>query len=160
MVIQALRHRYRPVVSQGYVLPRWAFFEEVKLSVGWAGHGRIPRNGDQRIDAWVMDTWPSGNFLKTAFEVKTSRADYHRELAKPLKRLAAMEVSNEFYFVVPADLVQPDEVPRDCGLMWVGPRGKIQERKVAPRRSCGPLPEGFLAMILRKAAGEKRVRGA
>lgn len=160
VVIEALRHRYGPVVSQGYVVPRWAFFTELKLSVGWAGMGRTPRNGDQRIDAWAMDTWPSGKFHKLAFEVKVTRSDFRREIFKPAKRLAAMDVSNQFYFVVPEDLVKPGEVPEDCGLLWVDPRGKIQEQKAAPRRSCGPLPEGFVAMVLRRAAGEKSVRGA
>lgn len=136
-------------------MSRYAFFTEVKLSVGWAGHGPAPRNGDQRIDAWVMDTWPGSNLRKTAFEVKVSRSDFKRELAQPDKRLAAMGVSNEFYFVVPATLVEPSEVPEGCGLLWVDVSGRLHEQKAAPRRSCGPLPEGFVAMLLRKAVHGK-----
>lgn len=158
IVIEALRNHYRPVISQGYLSSRWAFFSELKLSVGWAGIAGAPHNGDQRIDAWAMDTWPSGRFRKLAFEVKTSRADFRREVLQPAKRLAAMEVSNQFYFVVPAELVTPEEIPEDCGLMWVGPKGGIHQQKVAPRRPCAPLPEGFVAMVLRRGAGEKIVR--
>ena len=154
-IIEALRNRYGPVQSQGRTVPRWAFFEEVKLSVGWAGAQGMARNGDHRVDAWAMDTWASSKFNKVAFEVKVSRSDFKRELAQPKKRLGAMAVSNQFYFVVPAALVEPSEVPEDCGLLWVDVNGKVHEQKKAPLRSSNPLPAGFMAMILRRAAGEK-----
>ena len=49
---------------------------------------------------------------RICYEVKTSRADYLDELKHPLKRRIGMRYSNEFYFVTPADLVKPAEIPR------------------------------------------------
>lgn len=51
-------------------------------------------------------------------EIKVRRADLQSDLRKPLKRAAYQALSSEFYYVMPAGLAQPDEVPADCGLIW------------------------------------------
>jgi hypothetical protein len=98
-----------------------------------------------------MDTWASSGFNKVAFEVKVSRYDFTKEMDNPNKREAAMSVSNQFYFVTPAALVQANEIPEDCGLMWVDVTGRVLQRKVAVRRPCNALPTSFIAMLLRRA---------
>jgi hypothetical protein len=56
---------------------------------------------------------------RVCYEVKTSRADFLFELKRPLKRRIGMRYSNEFYFVTPAELVTPSEIPPECRLLVV-----------------------------------------
>jgi hypothetical protein len=68
--------------------------------------------------------------------VKVSRADFLGELRQPIKRRMGMRYSNEFYFVAPGGLVNPDEVPVDCGLIEAG-RATPQEWCALVRRHAG-----------------------
>jgi hypothetical protein len=111
-VIDALRRRYR--LEDG----EWLFWTEA-----W------------RIDAYAMRCWPSGvGHRRVALEVKCSRGDFRSEIKRPEKRRNALDLSHEFYFVVPRDLVQAHEVPPECGLMYVLPSGKTRIVKKAPVR--------------------------
>lgn len=92
----------------------WAFFKELAIGTGF-GRG-VP----QRLDAWAMHLWPSHHYTRWTFEVKISRGDFLRELAQPLKRRPGLLYSNLFYFVTPAGLVKPAEIPAECGLIEVG----------------------------------------
>lgn len=56
-------------------------------------------------------------------EVKVRRADLQSDLRKPLKRAAYQALSSEFYYVMPAGLAQPEEIPQDCGLIWAESSG-------------------------------------
>lgn len=69
----------------------------------------------RRID--VLAIGPGGGSV-IAYEVKVSRADFCNELKDPSKRGAVMANSTEFYFVTPTDLIQPEEVPEGCGLIY------------------------------------------
>jgi hypothetical protein len=92
----------------------WLFFRELRV-----GTGR--RNGGaQRLDAFALNTLPHTAMRRVCYEVKTSRADFLSELKHPLKRRIGMRYSNEFYFVTPATLVAPEEIPPDCGLVEAG----------------------------------------
>jgi hypothetical protein len=92
----------------------WLFFRELRV-----GTGR--RNGSaQRLDAFALNTLPHTAMKRICYEVKTSRGDFLCELKHPLKRRIGMRYSNEFYFVTPAALVAPAEIPADCGLVEAG----------------------------------------
>lgn len=91
---------------------RWAFFEELRLGTGYG------RGVEQRIDAFACGLW-SKNWGSMAYEIKTTRADFQRELKDPLKRRMALRYSNVFWFVTPQGLVKPSEVPIETGLMEV-----------------------------------------
>ena len=90
----------------------WAFFEELRLGTGYG------RGVEQRIDAFACGLWTK-NWGSMAYEVKTTRADFRRELKDPLKRRMALRYSNLFWFVTPQGLVKPDEIPIEAGLMEV-----------------------------------------
>jgi hypothetical protein len=109
------------VVQRGLHASRaeWLFFRELRL-----GTGR--RNGGgQRVDAYALNCLPHLAMKRICYEVKISRADFLLEIRQPLKRRIGMRYSNEFYFLTPAGLVQPAEVPVDCGLMEVGGRNVL-----------------------------------
>jgi len=92
----------------------WLFLRELRV-----GTGR--RNGAaQRLDAFALNTLPHMAMKRVCYEVKTSRADFLSELKRPLKRRIGMRYSNEFYFVTPAALAAPAEIPSECGLVEAG----------------------------------------
>ena len=92
----------------------WLFFRELRV-----GTGR-QNGGAQRLDAFALNTLPHTAMKRVCYEVKTSRGDFLAELKHPLKRRIGMRYSNEFYFVTPATLVTPAEVPAECGLIEAG----------------------------------------
>lgn len=113
----------------------------------------VPNRTETRIDAWALDCWKcqkSGTYYNAyAFEVKVSRGDFLSEIKNPVKRLAALELSNYFYFVTPKGLVKASEIPDECGLKTVNATGHVQTVKAAPWREREPLPETFMASAMR-----------
>lgn len=89
----------------------------------------------------VFEVTAKGYFRE--YEVKTSRADFRRDAVKPDKhlRLAAgcSKGPTQFWFVVPAGLILPHEVPTWAGLLEAhGTTAKrylpfIRETKPAPK---------------------------
>lgn len=86
--------------------------------------------GNRRLDAWVMlPTWSPPTCI--GYEIKTDRSDFLRDDKWP----AYLPVCHQFYFVAPAGLIQPAEVPEGCGLMLASANGARLYTKVkAPRR--------------------------
>lgn len=141
---------------------QWLFISHLRVGSGfgqvWRRAGlsladQVPNPLDrveQTIDAWAMDLWPSHRFLKVAYEVKVSRADFFHEMENPRKREAAILLSNRFYFAVPVGLVSVAEVPEGCGLIYVG-ESRCRMVKESARTS-GPEPTwGFISSVLRRA---------
>lgn len=126
--------------------PEWAAFAEMRSSTGWSTSLRS-------FDLWAMNLWPSNRFLKVAYEIKVSRADFARELQKPDKRREAESVSNECYFATPVGLVRPDEVPEGWGLIELT-KGGMRIKKRAMQREVKELSMGFVASIARRTAGD------
>ena len=123
----------------------WVFFPEMRAGTGY-GPGV-----ENRMDAWIMNTWPSKRLMRIVLEVKVSRSDFFMELRNPHKREKALLFSNLFYFAAPAGLIQPDEVPPEAGLMEVTEAGRVKTTVKAPWR---PTPEPtwrFVAALLRRA---------
>lgn len=107
----------------------WLFLRELRV-----GTGR--RNSSaQRLDAFALNCFPHLAMKRVCYEVKTSRADYLGELKRPLKRRIGMRYSNEFYFVVPAEMVSMAEVPPECGLIEVGTATFEEWRRLIKRHA-------------------------
>ena len=105
-IVEALRRHHSDPVQ-------WCFIPNLRMGTGYRAY--TLSNVEQSIDAWAMALWPSLKFEKIAYEIKVSRHDFFRELEHPEKRQAALSVSNQFYFAVPASLVSPAEVPAETG---------------------------------------------
>ena len=138
-----------------YPLKEWAFIRELQDTVGGA---------NRRLDAWAIHFWSPNELC--AFEVKISRADFKHELEQPDKRAFGLSVSSHFYFAVPAKMVQPEEVPPECGLIWVYEDGRTSARKAAPCRtrdgwggSVDRPSWGFVASTLRHQRREDYRQG-
>jgi len=65
------------------------------------------------------------------YEIKISRQDFLRDNKWP----KYLGMCNELYFVCPWKIIRIDEVPADCGLMWVSKSGTVvTKKKKAPYR--------------------------
>ena len=98
------------------------FVPECNLGSSW--------NRCRRIDAWAMKkSW--ANPCATGYEIKVSRGDFMQDD----KWHEYLEHCNEFYWVCPWKMIQPNEVGGGAGLMWVTNTGTRAIRKVkAPHR--------------------------
>ena len=129
---------------------RWLFIPNLRMGTGFGG--LYNHTVEQSLDAWAMALWPSLRFAKIAYEVKVSRHDFFRELEHPAKRLAALSVSNRFYFAVPSGLVSLAEVPKETGLIYLSDLSvrECNVIKEAPWRD-GPAPSWtFIASVARR----------
>jgi hypothetical protein len=96
-----------------------------------------------KFDAWTAKkSWL--NPLYTGYEVKVSRSDFtHDE-----KYRGYLKYCNQFYWVCPADLIKPEEVSADCGLLWVAKTGtRLYMKKKAPYRQI-EYPQTVIEYIL------------
>jgi hypothetical protein len=71
--------------------------------------------GIRRCDLWTISANSSAGFKARAYEVKISRADFRRDNA--IKQREARLFSDQFFYVTPAGLLKPDEVPDWAGLI-------------------------------------------
>lgn len=133
-IIELLRHRH-PV-------PEWASFIELPSNTG--GIGRY-------LDFYAINTWKSKRFLKIAYEIKVSRADFARELSAPQKRAFAESVADECWFAMPVGLVQADEVPEGWGLIELVSNG-LRVKKRAMQRKVEQLSMAFAVSIARRSS--------
>ncbi|KKN49501.1 hypothetical protein LCGC14_0642080 [marine sediment metagenome] len=124
-ILDALNEKYWRMSTNGYTgAPRWVYFESIR---NYGSASRI-------VDFWAMACWHSENYHRVSYEVKATRADFLREMKDPTKREFAMEISNEFYFISPPNLIKEDEVPDGCGLIELSEKGKLVTIVKAPLR--------------------------
>lgn len=90
--------------------------EELRMG---SGYGSAQQ---RRIDLWVIDPGPATGCRSASYEVKVSRSDFLGELRQVNKQRSARLFADEFWYVTPEGLVEPDEVPDWAGLMEVRPQ--------------------------------------
>jgi hypothetical protein len=87
--------------------------------------------GSRRCDFWTISANSSAGFKSRAYEVKVSRADFKRDTS--IKQREARLFSDQFFYVVPAGLLKPEEVPDWAGLIEYHD-GKLRTIVHAPYR--------------------------
>lgn len=122
-----------------------AMFFELQLCTGWVG-------SQQRLDAWSIPLWPSlSREGIAAYEVKTSRSDFLRELKQPDKRVAGIKRCNRFYFVTTEKVVKEEsEIPPECGWLLFE-NGVLKTVREAPEHECEKPDWGTVRAICRRA---------
>jgi hypothetical protein len=149
-LIERLRVRYTERSGNG---DAWAFMAKVRSAAGF--------DARRTIDAYAMSLWPSRGLSLLAFEVKSSRGDWLRELKNPAKAEEYCELADYFYLVVgDKSIVKRAELPESWGLLVPHGRG-LKAEVDAPRLRPADgdrirdLPPGFgrsfLAALLRAA---------
>jgi hypothetical protein len=145
-LLHRLRVRHGEKAGNGYA---HAFMTGVRSAAGF--------DAKRTIDAYSMALWPSRGLTLTAYECKSSRSDWQRELKKPDKAEEFCERADYFYMVVGSpDIVLPGELPETWGLMV--PHGKalkvaVEAPRLRPASSEFPpgVDRSFLAALLRAA---------
>lgn len=138
--------------------PDWVFLPEVRTRTGVDGNIRFNNSLDaiRSIDAFAMHMWKSKGYRRVAYEIKVSRSDWLAELKQPQKRVPAYLLSHEFWFAVAPGVWRPSDGIREldgAGVLEVGADGSIEVLWRAAYREAWPLPESFIASLLRRAAG-------
>jgi hypothetical protein len=150
-MLAMLRARYTEKAGNG---DAWAFVTHVRNAAGF--------DASRTVDAIAMSLWPSRGLTLHGFEIKTSRADWQRELALPAKAEAFTRLVDRWWLVVADEaIVLPGELPEGWGLLAVRGRGLRCITEAGALRPEGgsvqarALPEAFkrsfLAALLRSA---------
>lgn len=103
-------------------------------------------------DVIAMSLWPSRGLTVHGFEIKISRGDWQRELAKPEKSSEIQAYCDEWWIVAPDGLIEPHELPPTWGLLGVTAQKKAVVRVPAPKLDAKPLDRPFVAAVLRRAS--------
>lgn len=136
-ILAMLRARYSLRYGNGF---RYAVASHVRNAAGF--------NASRTLDAVVMDTWPSSGLVLHGFEIKTSRADWRRELAQPWKAEPFTRYLDFFWVVAPSGVVHEDERPAGWGLLEVRGTRLVQAVR-ATRLTPEPIDRSFLAALFR-----------
>ena len=133
--------------------PDYAFISEFRGGTGWAV--------ESRVDAIAMDLWPSRGLELIGFEVKTSRADWLKELKQPEKADPLKQFCDKWYLVTDdSEIVNTwkNEIPEDWGYMHLESHTKYTTNptfklyKEAPKLNPKPIDRHFLASLMRLAS--------
>ncbi len=118
----------------------YAFMRQVRNASGF--------DAKRTFDAVVVGLWPSRGHDIHVLEVKVSRSDWQRELAKPEKAEDAAKVADRFSVVAPRGIVDLAEVPATWGLIEI--HGGIEEECELPALFPGDEPRKGTRVVGRK----------
>ena len=127
------------------------WFEEVRLSSGFAWQGRI--------DFMSLDPAPSTGNLAIAYEVKVTKSDFKKDTYD--KQRGARLYSDRFYYIAPAGLLEKKDIPDWAGFMEVGwrpgrygntePYLEIKELVPSPKRDKDSPSWGLVCSLIRNS---------
>lgn len=112
---------------------------------------------NRRADAVHIGLWSSrGAGRIDVCELKTSRADFRRELDDPAKADAWWPFCNAFWIVAPSvEVAPPEELPPGWGLMVPGPRGRRFKTVVKPKEHEAQITVPLLITLLKNTETTK-----
>jgi hypothetical protein len=143
-ILDAIRRKY----PDAAIVPE-VVMDDPAYAAGGSADSEEKLTAVRRIDALMFQS-----LVRTAIEIKTSRADFRRDTWA--KRRPWFSVCHRFVYVVPADLgVMP---PFGCGMWWVHPDGTITiaaKAKVSPTPE--PLPQQVVQSLAYRASRGARV---
>jgi hypothetical protein len=121
----------------------WPYIKEFRAGTG------LGAGSERYLDAFTMQPFPSLPMTSIAIEIKVTRGDFTKEKRRPMKRDAALRISNQFYFAAPKGLLVEDEIPIEAGLIEVSEEGVAEITTDAPYRDALPTWP-FVASLARK----------
>ncbi len=136
-----------------YAAPQYATLEEVRNATGRTK--RRQSSGPRYADMIAMALWPSLGLEIIGFEVKTTRADWLKEISDEKKAVAVQQYCDRWYLVVPhknyEKTVRDGELPATWGMLTVDDAGVVREIVVALKLDARPITRAFLASLMRNA---------
>lgn len=121
-------------------------------SMIWASELALS-TGARRCDFWTIAPWQSKGYLAIAYEIKISRADFRRDTHE--KQREARLFSDRFYYVTPAGLLRPEEIPDWAGLIEIAD-GKKHTIVMAPLRDKDAPSWELIVSLLRNSGTVRR----
>ena len=151
----------RDLLRKRYAGEEWFLAFEVRNAPGFA-----TREG--YADAIAMGVWPSRGFVIHGFEIKVSRSDWLRELAKPEKADRFLKHCDHWWLVAPKGVAHDSEVPASWGIMQASEKRLRIVRDTPPvvgRTTRKDMDRGFVASLVKRRSAEddgfkEAVRGA
>ena len=140
-----------------YAAPQYAILEEVRNATGRVKRRRAKgaEAGPRYADMIAMALWPSLGLEIIGFEVKTTRADWLKEISDEKKAVAVQQFCDRWTLVVPhknhEKTVRPGELPETWGMLTVDEAGIVREIVAAPKLDAQPITRAFLASLMRNA---------
>lgn len=136
-----LTSEIKKALNDRYALPEWCFTTEVPNATG-ARHIRA-------IDGFAFNLFPSKNYQKIAFEIKTIRSDLVKELKDGSKSNEIAKYCDNFYLVMPKELsIDGLEIPESWGILRYYNNKLRQEKKAEKINYKVSLDDDFVAGIL------------
>ena len=133
----------RALLRRKFPADQFAMLYEVRDAAGF--------HASRSADVVMVGLWPSRGNQVEGMELKVSRSDWQRELARPEKVEAFFKFCDRWWVVAGHDdIVEEHELPKTWGLMVVGRRG-LTIAKAAPRLKPKPVDRSFLAAMLKRA---------
>lgn len=83
----------------------------------------------RKLDAVVLDTWPSGGHFIHGLEVKCSAGDLRRELQDTTKSADFLPLLDHFSIVAPAGMVKMEMLPASWGLYCPDGNGGLRAKR-------------------------------
>lgn len=124
-------------------------WENIELRVDLAeGHRQLIRPDVYSLAA----TYNEKNLAPCVHEVKVSRSDFLSDAAKFEKRSGYAAVAESVFYVAPAGLIEPAEVPDECGLIVEHETGVFEQVKRAKKRAVRLAPSTFMNLVLKPGA--------
>jgi hypothetical protein len=147
-IIRAIRMRYGMNNIRTSMPPEWSGLEEFSLG---------PGGGRQRADMFLVRSWSSApkRHERITIEIKVSRTDLLKELARPHKIEPFAAVSHRVYFAVAEGVVKDtDNLGEGVGLYVLSRKGgSLREIKRAKRNNTpDDVPEGAFVEAMRRAS--------
>jgi polyhydroxyalkanoate synthesis regulator phasin len=145
-----------------YAAPQYATLEEVRNATGRIKRRRVAKDskGDvtdrpRYADMIAVGLWPSLGLEILGFEVKTTRADWLKEIGDEKKAVAVQQYCDRWMLVVPhknhEKIVRSGELPATWGMLTVDDDGTVREIVAAPKLDAQPITRAFLASLMRNA---------
>jgi hypothetical protein len=146
MILDVLKRNHPP--AEG-----WIFLAELRTATGFSPASELDTH--RYIDAFAIHTGRTENLMRVAYEIKVGRSDWLSELKDCRKRTQAYFLSNRFYYAVAEGIVDLRKDPLDCldgcGVLEVREDESILLLRAALTREAWPMPNSFVASVLRKA---------
>jgi len=107
----------------------------------------------RRCDVIAFNIWTSsGGCEMWGMEIKSSRADWLKELEDPCKAEAFKKYCHRWWLVSPEHIVKDGELPEGWGHYIPSVRGvKLRERIAAPHLEPQDIPREFLTVLIRNS---------
>lgn len=146
----------KAIIRMRYTAPQYAVVEEVRNATGKVK--RIAGARPRYADMLAIGLWPSVGLDIIGFEIKTTRADWLKEISDAKKAVAIQQYCDRWYLVVPhknherivRSVDGVSELPPTWGMLTVD-NGVVREIVKAPKLNAVAITRPFLASLMRNA---------